>query len=112
MLERIKAAVDAVAKERVARKLLKQDVWDPLNYAWSAEVSDWGVKLSTPVWRVSEDGTMVADTYRRVIYSTDTDMFYTTDTSTMSPGVRLDTGEFYDTGTYNWRTDNIDMPVW
>lgn len=118
MLERIKAAVDAVERERVARKLLKQcaDVWDPSRYEWEVEASDWGVKLSTPIWRVSEDGTLVPDTYRRMIYSTDTGMFYTTATSAMSPGVytdvRMDHGEFYDTATHDWRTHNIDMPVW
>lgn len=106
MLERIKAAVEAVEKVRTNKRFVREhlDVWDPLEYTWTVKPSDWPVEPYTPVWSGSEDGTMVADTWHRVVYYAQP-IYKCSDIS-------LDTGEFYDTDMYTYTHTNIDMPVW
>lgn len=111
MLERIKAAVDAVTRERAAKKLLRQHeaVWNPLEYEWEVD-TDWTVKASDlvvepymPIWKDSADGTMFADRWHRVVYYEQPNYAITE--------ASLNNGEiYYDAPRYTYT--NIDMPVW
>ena len=104
MLERIKAAVDAVTRERLNKKLLRQHVhgWEPLDYTWTVAASDWiTADCVMPVWDGSVDGTLATNTWSSVFEPAD-------------PGIiwdRLDNGVPYDTSS-RYTYTNGNMLVW